>query len=643
MHRFLYIYPVNRRLIFFFQVLTLLCSTTAFPQYILNGNATRDNCNCYTLTREQEFQSGSVWNSNKISLNQPFDFWFNVYLGCSDAGADGIVFMLQPLSTSIGTSGEGMGFDGVKPSIGIALDTWQNFNQNDPAADHISIQANGQVNHNFDLAGPVQMSISNPNVEDCQWHQLRITWDPATQKLQAFFDNELRVETQKDLIKDIFNNDPMVYWGFSGATGGAFNVQQFCTALNPDFKTGNNIDGGCAPATVQFSSNSVSFAPIASYEWDFGNGETSTQASPPPQLYPDTGTFEVKLKIRGMDGCENEMKRNVIIGSVPLADVSVADICFGGSPAINYSTDNAGVTYTWQLDGADGGNGAPPTLSALSAGSHKLQLTVHSLYGCGADAVAEADFGILYLPEIEITQTQECRTVQFSGVQTDKVTTIAAWQWQLGDGSISADQAPQHTYATAGNYSVQSQAVADNGCLSEPAVSVVSAPEAIVNAGRDTLVMKDQPYQLNGSGNGTFEWTPPALLSNPFTARPVTTLSADQEFVLTVITAEGCEASDSVKIRVLKGPEVYVPSAFTPNNDGRNDALKPVVVGISSVERFSVYNRWGQEVFRSNGEGSGWDGRFKGLPQNGTFVWVVKAVNYLNEAVVLKGTVTIIR
>jgi hypothetical protein len=51
-----------------------------------------------------------------------------------------------------------MGFDGISPSVGIALDTWQNFNLNDPAYDHISIQLNGNVNHNFDLAGPVPAS-----------------------------------------------------------------------------------------------------------------------------------------------------------------------------------------------------------------------------------------------------------------------------------------------------------------------------------------------------------------------------------------------------------------------------------------------------------------------------------------------------
>ena len=104
-------------------------------------------------------QSGSVWNANKIDLNNSFDFIFNVYLGCKDAdGADGIVFMLQPLNTSIGAGGQGIGFFGVNPSVGIVLDTWQNIDLNDPAYDHISIQINGNSKHGNDLAGPVSIS-----------------------------------------------------------------------------------------------------------------------------------------------------------------------------------------------------------------------------------------------------------------------------------------------------------------------------------------------------------------------------------------------------------------------------------------------------------------------------------------------------
>ncbi|MEO6452916.1 MAG: PKD domain-containing protein, partial [Ginsengibacter sp.] len=286
------------------------CPLSSFSQYILNGNATQNTCNCYTLTQPALSQSGSVWNSIKINLNNPFDFKFNVYLGCLDPdGADGIVFILQPVSTSLGASGGGMGFDGIVPSIGISLDTWQNTDYNDPGYDHISIQANGIVAHGADLAGPVQASAGSSNIEDCAWHVFRISWDPATKWLRTYFDGVLRLEVQHDLIMNIFNNDPFVYWGFSAATGGAYNLQQFCTALNPQFSTSLISDASCfaTPGTsVNFQDQSVSFAPIQSWYWDFGDGGTSKQQNPLPHLYTAPGIYNVRHAIKALDGCTSD-------------------------------------------------------------------------------------------------------------------------------------------------------------------------------------------------------------------------------------------------------------------------------------------------------------------------------------------------
>ena len=108
------------------------------------------------------------------------------------------------------------------PSIGISLDTYQNLPHNDPAYDHISIQANGNIVHGSDLAGPIPASSISDNIEDCSWHVLRIKWDPVTYTLSTYFDGVFRLSTQTDLVATIFNNDPLVYWGFSGATGRSF-------------------------------------------------------------------------------------------------------------------------------------------------------------------------------------------------------------------------------------------------------------------------------------------------------------------------------------------------------------------------------------------------------------------------------------
>jgi len=140
------------RLFFFvwWLLVILLPAFSLFAQeanpYHLNGSASQNSCNCYTLTPDQLQMSGSLWNKTKIDLNQPFDFKFEVYLGCQDApGADGIAFLLQPLSTEVGTTGEGLGFQGIEPSIAVAIDTWQNPVHADPYYDNIAIHQDGNI------------------------------------------------------------------------------------------------------------------------------------------------------------------------------------------------------------------------------------------------------------------------------------------------------------------------------------------------------------------------------------------------------------------------------------------------------------------------------------------------------------------
>ena len=88
----------------------------------------------------------------------------------------------------------------------------------------------------------------------------------------------------------------------------------------------------------------------------------------------------------------------------------------------------------------------------------------------------------------------------------------------------------------------------------------------------------------------------------------------------------------------------YVPTAFTPNGDGLNDILRPIMAGMKKLEYFTVYNRWGQEVFSTSVGGKGWDGSFQGKPQTSeTYIWVVKAVDYKGSVYFRKGTVTLIR
>lgn len=326
--------------------------------YHVNGSAFQETCNCYTLTKDDFNQSGSMWNINKISLSESFDFKFNLYLGCADGdGADGIAFVLQPISTSIGTRGGGIGFDGVSPSIGVLVDTWQNKEDNDPFDDHIAIHKNGIIDHSplTDVAQPVTALANGGNIEDCEWHTLRITWNASTKLLSTQIDGADRVSATIDMVAEIFGGNDQVFWGFTAATGGAKNLQKVCTSLNPGFRLPAD-QTTCFPEPVTFIDSSASFGTIEKWFWDFGDGTTFSESDPPPHTYAQPGIYDVKLSILGNNGCKSEdFIKTVVMGTKPVASFTYPrPVCeetpvqFKDSSYVQYGTVNK---WTWTIGG----------------------------------------------------------------------------------------------------------------------------------------------------------------------------------------------------------------------------------------------------------------------------------------------------
>ena len=284
----------------------ILSAQQAVP-FILNGSSIEESCNCYQLTANEKNQAGSVWNKNLIDLSESFNYVFNVFLGCADVGADGIAFVLQPVGTNLGGNGSGIGFQNIIPSIGIPIDTYQNVENNDPPFDHIGIFKNGdlKIGTANTLAYPVQALVDSPNIEDCNWHTFRITWDAQAMILSAKIDSVPRVQVHLDLVKDIFGGNPKVYWGFTSATGNQSNVQKFCTFVKADFTTAEN-QNFCAPADVDFVDRSTSTGNEVTWFWDFGDGTKFNGENPPPHNYPEPGSYLVSLNLKTSDGCTSD-------------------------------------------------------------------------------------------------------------------------------------------------------------------------------------------------------------------------------------------------------------------------------------------------------------------------------------------------
>lgn len=887
----------------------------AAAQFTMLGKATQIDCHCFTLTPDTTEQSGAIWNNQKIDLSQSFDYQFSIFLGCKDVpGADGIAFVLQPNLNFYDSIGMSLGYAGIVPSVGVTIDTWQNGSpttaafHGDPTYDHISIQLNGDLDHRDsmaplpvnNIAGPVRALPTHDNIEDCKWHILRVRWDVDTKTLTAYIDGAQRVSVVKDFVADLFNNDPMVHWGFTGSTGDNTNLQQVCTALKPSFAI--TAPTRCSNDTVSFTDQTISFSPISKMYWDFGDGSALDSTSINPfHFYPEPGNYTVTQTVLGADGCTESYSRPLIIGSKPIADFTFNTACmldstvrftntstaafgtiskwfwgFGDGaasaqkspshifkraglykvimiatsqegcisdpvvhmvqiyekPIANFtlpttrcvggasvfsstSTVNDGTIASWAWQSlvpdtsfenvpepvfsysAKGdytvshtvissngcvsepvsksftiGNGPtaafkvgpvcltapvkftdasvgtptdpvngwwwdlgyevvstsqnptnkypwegeylvrlvaktssgcisdtiqqsirfnpPPvarfgtsspvcantafqlrdssshaagTIKAwywsvdngitspvqnptilLPAGSHQVKLVVLGSDGCASDTTVQ---GVLVnpAPVVDFAIAEACKNtfVSLTGVLRSGPV-VNSWNWQFHDGGVANNAGTQKLYTTSGVFPVQLTGTSVMGCRSDIVTKNITIFDAAAFAGNDTAIIINEPFQLNGTGGLTYEWTPPAGLNNPRIPNPVATLAQDKQYVVKVTTARGCIGYDSINIRVFLAPEIYVPKAFSPNSDGLNDLLKAIPVAIRDFKHFSVYSRYGELVFTTTIPSKGWDGMYNGRKQNNAaFVWYASGVGFNGQLVFRKGSVVLIR
>jgi gliding motility-associated-like protein len=179
-------------------------------------------------------------------------------------------------------------------------------------------------------------------------------------------------------------------------------------------------------------------------------------------------------------------------------------------------------------------------------------------------------------------------------------------------------------------------------------IRVTVVPRIIPNAGNDTIAVIGRPMQLGASGGLRYLWTPSTFLNNPQIANPVFTGAAGTDsvvYTVRVITQAGCYAEDNVTVTIFNGiSNIWVPSGFTPNKDGKNDILRPITKGIKQLIHFNVFNRWGQIIYTTNRMGEGWDGTYKGEFQpNGAYVYEAVGIDYADKKVYTKGTSVILR
>lgn len=390
----------------------------------------------------------------------------------------------------------------------------------------------------------------------------------------------------------------------------------------------------CKPDTLQLIASGTGI-----YKWfpliDILNADSST----PTVIPKSTTTYYVELTL---DGCINKDSVVVnVVDHVTLQAMQDTTICSGDSILLHIISD--GLKYNWS-----------PSMQLNNALLQQptAYTNINTKYSVIANiglCTAADDINVITVPY----------PVADAGTDTTICFGAEAILNGITDGTTYTWSPPQnvkdfhslHTVVFPASTTTYILTAYDNKGCPKPGIdskTITVLPKINAYAGRDTSVVINQPLQLNGSGGDFYQWVPSIGLSSPVISNPLAGFTAPSEnnrYKLIVSNQAGCSDSAFINIEVYKTfPTVFVPTAFTPNGDGRNDILKPVMAGMQRLEAFNIYNRIGQLVYSTNIEGKGWDGRVSSILQSsGTFVWMIKAIDYNGKTYINKGTVTLIR
>jgi len=322
---------------------------------------------------------------------------------------------------------------------------------------------------------------------------------------------------------------------------------------------------------------------------------------------------------------------------------------------INTSTIIGGVIQKskWTFGDGTSSNLMHPHHNYATFGNFPISLIVESNLGC-----IDSLFTSLYInenPVANFTSINGCakQPLLFTDGSVIGNGSIQGWIWDFGDGFFGSEQNPQHAFESDGFYSVQLTAVSDSGCrntiLISNVVEVYSLPEANFSATpwEASIFTPQIKFTDESVGAIQWQWNFDDGIGQSTIPSPTYNYSNLGHFNVELVVMNNLGCFDTIYKEVIISPDlfIYIPNAFTPNNDGYNDFFSPSGIGFANMN-MSIFNRWGEEVFSGNSLSEGWDGKDRKGDQycnEGAYVYKVKVVDYFNTPHEYSGVVTLLR
>lgn len=421
-----------------------------------------------------------------------------------------------------------------------------------------------------------------------------------------------------------------------------------------DFSTNGIL---CLKDSVQFTGATSAVNGLFNYTgylWNFDDGSTQSTINAKKKFSAE-GNHDVRYRVYADNGCIGETTKTISLQAGPALSITVS-----GKPCtdsiITFTSSvipNAGNPATWWWDFGDTQTGFSSSSNIITHQFATAQINISIRHmvtfatGCNPDTATYSLPAVNNNPAAAFTITADTlcpnKPVRF----TSATSTANIWNWNFGNGTGQQTPPFIYKYANAGSYDVTLTVTDNNGCGSAPHTEHIDImPAPLVNAGPDKFVSIGSATALEATitnpANYIYQWSPASYLSDATALNPTVTPSNDP--ITFIITATDkislCSASDAVVITPVS--KLFVPTGFTPNNDGKNDTWIIPGLALYPDALVTVYSRWGGKLFESKGSTTfAWNGKYKGLIlPAGVYVYQIE-LNDINKQR-LKGTVAII-
>jgi gliding motility-associated-like protein len=415
-----------------------------------------------------------------------------------------------------------------------------------------------------------------------------------------------------------------------------FNIYdpQFFTLGNPD----TNI---CLGQSVQIYGDTV---PGITYTWSPAAGVTNpttflTTISP---TNIGTNMYIINGSYAGCPPTNDTL--NITVDPVPIiSPISDESICEGDSITITATVSPPfNYNYTYTPSGSFiNQNGTTATF--VSTQTTNVTFTASSP---NAQCTASDDFTITVWPFLQGAIRPDTLVCNGDPVQLWVTGGIGQYQWYPAN-TLSCEFCPNPIATTLGNTVYSAILLEPHGCQDTLRTVVeVHPPFSLVLANNDTTIYIGESVELYATGAPYYYWSPTNYMTYTQSNNPLVTPLETTTYVVTGVSdLQGCPQKDSVKVTVLEN-DVWVPTVFSPNGDGKNDIFK-ILTGRTrfvKIQEFKIYNRWGTEIYNGKDVSQGWDGTYKGQPQDtGTYFYQIRVAYPTGRVGYLKGDFTLIR